>query len=158
MPDAPDVPRIAATLQAFLEGAEALRAVALVDRGDGAEPLVVDCLLDGSVEVADGEDVREVPGPEWLDAAPLAALPELRAFGALDVDFTAGTITAPLGVLDRVGMQVRNTAALLPGRSVLTAGFETTDPERPLFLTARQGEPMVATLGEEEYRLPEGWP
>jgi len=156
--DAPDVPRILATLQAFLEGSEALRAVLLLDRGDAAEPVVVDCLLDGSAEVAEGENVRALADYEWLDAAPLGPLPPLRSFGPLDVDFSALTVTAPFGALDFVARAVRDTAALFPGRSVLSAGFESTDPDRPLFLTARRDEPMVATLGDEEYELPRGWP
>lgn len=158
MADPPDVPRIVATLQAFLEGAEALRAVLLLDRGDAAGPLVVDCLLDGSAEVAEGEDVRAVAEPEWLDATPLGPLPPLRSFGPLDVDFSALTVTAPFGALDFVARTVRDTAALFPARSVLAVGFESTDPARPLFLTARRDEPMVVTLGDEEYELPRGWP
>lgn len=157
MTDLPDVPRIVATLQAFLEGSEALRAVLLLDRGEG-EPLVIDCLLDGTAELLEGGDVRAVAEGEWVDVRPLGPLPDLRAFAPLEIDLSAATVTAPLGAFDFVARAVRDTAALFPGVSVLTVGFESTDPDRPLFLAARRDEPMVASLGDDEYELPPGWP
>ena len=158
MPDAPDLARIAATLEAFLARAEALRAVLLLDRGPAGAPLVVDCTGDGTVELVEGDDARELPETEGVEAPPLRPLPDVRAFPPLEVDLAAATVAAPLGALDHVARAVRDLAALFPGRSVLTVGFESTDPERPLFLAARRGEPMVASLGEDEYELPPGWP
>jgi hypothetical protein len=53
---------------------------------------------------------------------------------------------------------VRALAASLPGRSVATVGFATTAPDAPLFLAAREGEPLVASLAGNEYELPADWP
>ncbi len=61
-------------------------------------------------------------------------------------------------MLDHVGRVVRDSALALPGRSVLTVGFATTAEDVPVYLTARAGEPLVLSLGDDEYELPEGWP
>jgi hypothetical protein len=144
------------TLRAVLERSGALRAVVLVDRGDEALPVVLDCDVEGSVDVAEGDE--PVPWPEeWLDAQPLD-LPPLGPVPALQVDLAAGTVTAPLGGLDNAARAVRAVAELLPGRSVATVGFATSDPDAPLFLAAREGEALVASLAGEEYELPADWP
>jgi hypothetical protein len=156
--DALDPPRLAATLHALLAGSGALRAVLLVDRSDdGRRPLVVDCAIDGSAEVAEGDEVRELAPADWSDAAPLE-LPPLRRPPRLTVDLSEMTVTSPLGALDVVARAVRDTAALFPGDSVLTVGWETNEPAAPLFLAARHGEPLVVALGDAEYELPPGWP
>lgn len=160
LPDASspsEVCTIAATLRAFVEGTGALRAVLLLDRENGAAPLMIDVSAGGVVETTEGEQSRALDGSEAVLAASLE-LPELRAFGAMDLDVQAGTLSGPLGALDHVGRAVRDTAALFPGRSVLTVGFETSDPETPLFLAARRGEPMVLVLGDAQYELPAGFP
>ncbi|HEY2636972.1 MAG TPA: hypothetical protein VGI54_06255 [Solirubrobacteraceae bacterium] len=155
--DVPEAARVVATLHDLLARAGALRAVALLDRGDDALPLVVDCAADGSTEVAEGDDARAWPqechsGGEPLELPPISAVP------TLEVDVAGGTVTAPLGGLDAAGRAVRDLAARLGGRSVVTVGFATTEPDAPLFLAARPGEPLVASLAEAEYELPEGWP
>ena len=42
------------------------------------------------------------------------------------------------------------------GRSVATVDFSTRDPELPLTIAAREGEPVVLAIGDRQFRLPEG--
>jgi hypothetical protein len=53
---------------------------------------------------------------------------------------------------------VRELAELFPGRSVVSVVFATTDPEIPLQIAARGGDPIVLALGEEQYEMAAGWP
>jgi hypothetical protein len=48
---------------------------------------------------------------------------------------------------------VRDVAALLPGASVVAADYETSDPDSPLGIAGRAGEPLVVLLGEHEFTL-----
>jgi hypothetical protein len=155
--DAPDLARVIATLHALLERSGALRAVVLVDRGEDAVPVVVDYDADGAAEVAEGDDARPWPPDAWVAAEPYE-LPPVGTLPPLEVDLEASEVVAPLGVLDAAGHAVRALAGLLPGRSVATVGFATTDPDEPLFLAARRGEALVASLAGHEYELPADWP
>ena len=156
MDDAPDLARIVATTRAIVARAGALRAVVLLDRGEDAEPVVVDCATGGDVEVAEGEEVRTWPGDD--EAEPLGLPDHLHPFPPLEVDLLEATVQSPLGVLDHVGRIVRESALALPGQSVLTVGFATTAEDVPLYLAARGDEPLVLSLGDAEYELPAGWP
>jgi hypothetical protein len=40
------------------------------------------------------------------------------------------------------------------GRSVATADFATRDPELPLTIAAREGEPLVLAAGDRRFLLP----
>ncbi len=53
---------------------------------------------------------------------------------------------------------MRELVDAFPGRSVLTVTFATTDPDTPLHLAARSGDPLVLGLGEEQYEMAPGWP
>jgi len=148
---------VAATLRELVERAQAARAILLLDRGGDAAPLLVEVRPGGVAEVTEGESSR-VLDASVIDEAPPLPLPELRGFAPMELDVSAGSLTGPLGALDHLGRAVRDTATLFPGRSVLTVGFATTDAELPLFLAAREGEPMVMALGDAQYELPEGFP
>jgi hypothetical protein len=167
---------LAVTLRAFtgLVGAEA--AVLLLDRGDGGLPFVVDCPAEGLVTLAEGEQLVE------LDAARLAAEPlPLPVFDgvAAGAPLRAGTVRAELAALTAGGSPsgaagggaaaggasiaplaraLRELTGGFPGRSVVSATFATDDPDRPLQLTARAGDPLVVSLGDEQAELPPGWP
>lgn len=155
--EVPDTARTVATLHTLLAGMDALRAVLLLDRGEGFEPAVVDCAADGSAEVEEFGEARALGPADWLDAAPLD-LPPLAAPPELIVDLGEGTVMTPLGILDGTARTVRAAAELFPGGSVLTVGFATTESEVPLFIAARRGEPLVVSLGEAEYEMPADWP
>ncbi len=154
---APELARAAATLHALLDGLGALRAILLLDRGEGLTPAVLDCGADGATEVEEHEAVRELGPADWASARPLP-LPPLSPPPPLEVDLAEGTVLSPMGVLDGTARAVRDAAATFPGDSVLTVGFETTVAGAPLFLAARRGEPLVVSLGEAEYEMPANWP
>jgi len=153
----PELATIAATLRELVERAEAAGAMLLLDRGEDAAPLLVEVDRGGVVEITEGEATRLLEANAVAEAQALP-LPEVRAFAPLELDVSAGRLTGPLGALDHLGRAVRDTAVLFAGRSVLTVGFATTDPETPLFLAAREGEPMVMALGDAQYELPAGFP
>jgi hypothetical protein len=154
----PDLAQAVATLRTLLERTNALRAVLMLDRGEGLEPVVVDCLADGEAEVARGEDAVAWEGPD--DAPPLPLPDHIHPFPPLEVDLAGEepSVQAPMGMLDHVARAVKESGALFPERSVLMVGFESTEPEAPVYLAARQGEPLVLSVGEAEYEMPPEWP
>jgi hypothetical protein len=83
----------------------------------------------------------------------LPELPPLRRFPRFEVDSHDGTVAGALGGLELLGRAIRDLAGLLPGRSVVAADYETTDPQMPLGLAGRAGEALVILIGDEEYAL-----
>jgi hypothetical protein len=77
----------------------------------------------------------------------------MHRIGRLEVDAQEGVVAGLLGGLELVGRAVRDVAGLLPGRSVVAADYETTDPQLPLGIAGRAGEPLVVLIGEEEFAL-----
>lgn len=150
------IAQIAVTLRAFVLAAGASEATLLFDQGAEAPPLAVACPASGPVVLGEGEDVVQ------LDAGRLAAeplpLPDVRALPPFDVDALQAEITAPLGGIEHQARAVRALAASFPGRSVLLVAFATTDPDTPLQLAARTGEPLLLVLGEEQFAMAPGWP
>ena len=147
---APPLDAVAATLRDFVARAGAMRAVALLDRGEGAAPVVVDCDGAGGVEVEEGGEVRQLAA---VPAAPLA-LVHVHALPAMDVDPDGGEVTGTIGGLQHLAGAVGELAAALGGRSVATVQFATSDPDAPLAVSARAGEPPVFALGDETFALP----
>jgi hypothetical protein len=146
---------MAVTLRAFARAAGADSAILLLDRGDSGQPFVVDCPQEGLVTLAEGETSVELD-PERLAAEPLP-LPDVRPLGPVAVDALRAEITAPLGAVESLARAVRELAGRFPGRSVLSATFATSDPDTPLQLAARPGDPLVVVLGEEQFEMPAGW-
>jgi hypothetical protein len=97
-----------------------------------------------------------------LDASLLAAaplpLPDVRALPPFDVDALRAEIVAPLGGVEHLAGAVRALVEAFPGRSVLTVSFATSDPEIPLTIAARSGDPLVLGLGEDAWEMAPGWP
>lgn len=155
---------LAVTLRAFTRLAGAEAAMLLLDRGDGGQPFVVDCPQEGLVTLAEGEQLVELE-PARLAAEPLP-LPSIRPLGPFTVaallteldaaaDLGSDAADGPVSLLASALLQLTGS---FPGRSVVSATFLTDDPERPLQLTARAGDPLVASLGERQFELPAGWP
>jgi hypothetical protein len=141
---APPLDAVAATLREFVARAGALRAVALLDRGAGAAPIVIDCDGAGLVEVEEGGEVRDMTAASH--AAPLA-LVHVHALPAMDVDPASGDVTGTIGGLQHL-------AGAVGELSVATVQFQTSDPDAPLAVSARPGEPPVFALGDETFALP----
>jgi hypothetical protein len=134
----------------LLHGSGALRvSVAL----DGPRPAIVECERLRAVVVHDADgSVRELPHDAARDAAP-PELPFMRRLPPFEVDAADGRVAGVLGGLEMLGRAVRDSAALLPGASVVAADYETDDPAVPLGLAGRTGEPLVVLLGEHEFEL-----
>jgi hypothetical protein len=148
---APSVDAVGATLRDFVSRAGAIRAVALLDRGEAGAPVVVDCDAAGGVEVEELGEVRVLPAAPG--ATPLV-VPHVHPLPAMDVDPASGEVTGTIGGLQHLADAVGQLATALGGRSVATVQFETSDPGAPLAVSARAGEPPVFALGDETFALP----
>jgi hypothetical protein len=95
---------------------------------------------------------RELPHDAAADVV-LPELPPMRRFPPFEVDPRDGSIAGPLGGLELLGRAIRDLAGLLPGRSVVAADYETTDPHTPLGIAGRAGEALVVLIGGEEFAL-----
>ena len=145
------------TLRAFTTAASALTALLMLDQGAETPPLLIECPALGPAELSEGEEAVVQLDPALLAAAPLA-LPDVRALPPFDVDALRAEIVAPLGGIEHLARAVRELADAFPGRSVLSVAFATNDPETPLHLSARAGDPMVLSLGEEQFEMGPDWP
>jgi hypothetical protein len=143
-----------ATVRAFAERSGALRVVVLVDGGNG-EPTMLDC-ADGALELTEGERTVTVAADTPVEAAP-RPLPDLRPppQTALAIDPVSGELEAPLGAVANLGRAVLSLARVFGGRSVATAEFATRDPELPVTIAAREGEPLVLAAGDHRFVLPD---
>jgi hypothetical protein len=142
-----------ATVQAFADAAGAERVVVLLDGGEGALPVIVERLEDGGLQVTEGESARPAAPPAGV--APLS-LPALRAVpaSAMSADAETGELAAPLGSVQLLADSVLALARAFGGRSVATATFATRDPDLPLTVAARDGEPVVLDLAGRHFALP----
>jgi len=150
------IAQIAVTLRAFVLAAGARDATLLLDQGAEVPPLVVECPATGPVTLGEGEEVVQLDA-DRLAAQPLP-LPDVRALPPFEVDVLRAEITGPLGGVEHQARAVRELAVAFPGRSALVVTFATTDPETPLQLAARAGDPLVLALGEEQFEMAAGWP
>jgi len=149
----PEVEQAVGLAREFLHRSGALRVGLLVDRGEDREPAVVECARLAPISVIeDGEQSELEHGAQLATAPP--PLPEVRQIGGIEADPVAGTVAAPLGGVEMLGRALRGVAALLGGRSVAAADFETLDPDVQLGLAARGDEPLVALVGDEQFELP----
>jgi hypothetical protein len=134
----------------LLHGCGALRvSIAL----DAQPPAIVECTRLGPVVVhEEGAEPATLPHDAAADVE-LPALPFMHQVPPFDVDAESGSVAGALGGLEMLGRAVRAVAALLPGASVVAAEFQTTDPDVPLGLAGRPGEPVVVLAGEHELEL-----
>lgn len=145
---------VIATVRRFVHDSGALRAIVLLDQGDAAAPVTVECEGDGAVALADAEQELHVPAGQALPA-PARPLPEVRAIPAttISVDPATDRLSAPIGAIQQLGDALLALARVLGGRSVATADFATSAPEVPITLAAREGEPLVLVAGEQTFEL-----
>jgi hypothetical protein len=146
----PELPVVLATVEDFAARAGAKRVVVLLD---AEPPLMVERSGDGALEVTQGEETRAVAAAG--DATPLP-LPDLRAVpqSTLGADPESGELEAPLGAVALLVDSVLALARALGGRSVATATFATRDPEVPLTVAAREGEPVVLDIAGRQFTFP----
>ena len=142
-----------ATVRAFAERSGAERVVLLIDPGDGSTATMVEW-ADGAVELTVDDISHEIVAP--VAAAP-RPFPDVRPLPAtaLAIEPDTGELEAPLGAIAALGRAVLGLAAAFGGRSVATADFATRDPQLPVTIAAREGEPLVFAVGERRFVLPE---
>jgi hypothetical protein len=139
-------------LREFLHASSAVEVQAVIDRGEGLAAFVT-CPRLGPIEVVEGDRVVHLPHAVELPHEP-PPFPLMAALPPLEIDPEAGTVTGPLGGVDAAARGVLALAELLGGRSVALAFWPTTDPDTPLGIAARVGEPTVLTIGEQQFHLP----
>jgi hypothetical protein len=150
-----DLDRSIALARELLHRTGALQVSILQDPGDeGGEPGAVRAVRLAGIQVVDASGAeRELPHGAAGDVV-LPPLPEMKQLPAMDVDAIEGQVTGAIGGLQMLADAVAGVATLAGGRSVVAADYETTDPDRPLGLAARVGEPVVVLLGDDEFVLP----
>lgn len=152
---------VIALLREYLHVTGAARALAIVREPGGDGAALVDCPRLAPIEVTVGERVVALPHTVALDVVTPAPPPGLRQLPAVEVaqdDDGHVRLTGTIGGLEHMARGVQGLAAILGPGDVAMAVFDTTTPGLPLTITAREGEPVVVTVGEDELELPEGWP
>lgn len=141
-----------AGLRSFVHRSGALRAQALVPRGEHEPPAVVSCVRLGPLEIVIGDRAVELPHDVELDAqAP--ELGALRPMPPFEVAPERGEVSGMIGGLELVAEAAMAVAmAIAPGAAVVVE-METTTPGLALAVSARPGEPVLVVLGEEEFEL-----
>ena len=140
-------------LREFLHRAGAIEVQAAVDRGADRSPALISCGRMQPIEVTEEGRTVHLPHTAELDA-PVPALPDVPRLAPIEIDPAEGTVSAPLGAINALADAVETLAASLGGRSVALAFFQTTDDETPLGIAARPGEPVLLTLGEQQFEIP----
>ena len=140
-----------ATVRDFAERSQAQRVVVLLDRGDDRPAAMLEWLA-GALELVEDGAAAALPAEE----APPLPLGDLRPppASAVHVHAQAGELHAPVGAIGHLADALLDLAAALGGRSVATAEWATADPDHPLTLAARPGEPVIVALGEDQFELP----
>lgn len=149
MVEDPELALAVALARELLHRSGALRVSVALDR---KEPAVVECERLRAIVVRDAESERALPH-DAADEVALPPLPEMRQLPPFAVDPDTGEITGVIGGLEMLGRAVREVAGLLGERTVVAAEYETSDPDTPLGLAGRSGEPLVVLLGDSEFEL-----
>ena len=144
-----------ATVRAFQSASAADRVVLLIDRGDDRAATMVDGAPTGAVEIIEDGELLAIAPTTPPGAAP-RPLPELRPApaSAVMMDPETGELEAPLGVVQNLARGVLALASAFGGRTVASVDFPTRDPELPVTIAAREGEPLVVAAGDRRFELP----
>lgn len=138
-----------AALRSFVHRSGALRAQALVP---GEPPAVVSCVRLGPLEVQRGASTVTLPHDVALDA-PEPDLGELRPMPPFEVSAERGEVTGMIGGLQLVAGAALRVAEAIGAPAAVVVEMASTDPAVPLVVSARAGEPVLVTLGEDEFEL-----
>jgi hypothetical protein len=116
---------------------------------------MLDAAPGGAVELTDEGEVHAVP-PGLPVPAPPRTLPDIRPApsSAMRADPITGELAAPIGAIANLGYAVLGLARAFGGRSVATAEFATQDPDLPMTIVAREGEPLLLAVGDGRFELP----
>jgi hypothetical protein len=141
-----------ATLRSFVHLSGALRAQALVPRGDGKAPAIVSCERLGPLEIEIEGHVEELTHDARFAASP-PDLGQLQPMPPFEVVPERGEVTGMIGGVDLLAEAVQRAAAAIGPEAVVVVEMESTTPGVPFALSARVGEPVLVTLGDEEFEL-----
>jgi hypothetical protein len=142
------------TLRDVLHRSGALRVAVVVDM-PGSSPALVDVGRLAPVEVRLADRILHLPHAIELEAESLAGAIELRQLPPFEVDAAGGEVIGTIGGLDMLADAMRDLSELLGGQSVAMAQYQTITPDVSLTVTARFGEPVLVTLGDAEWELPD---
>jgi hypothetical protein len=142
------------TLRDVLHRSGALRVAVVVDM-PGGSPVLVDVGRLAPVEVRLNDRILHLPHAIELEAETLAGAIELRQLPPFEVDAASGEVIGTIGGLDMLADAMRDLSELLGGQSVAMAQYQTITPDVSLTVTARFGEPVLVTLGDAEWELPD---
>jgi hypothetical protein len=142
------------TLRDVLHRSGALRVAVVVDMPEGPAALV-DVGRLAPVEVRIADRTMHLPHAIELEAASMADAIELRQLPPFEVEPETGQVVGTIGGLDMLADAMRELAELLGGRSVAMAVYQTVTPGIDLTVTARHGESVLVTLGDNEWELPD---
>ena len=149
---------VIATLRDFLHRSGAVRAVAVVDGTDeGGGSAVVDVGRLAPIEVQHGERLVHLPHAIELDAEPLGEV-DVKQLPPFTVDAESGEVAATIGGVEHYARAARALSELLGGRTACLVQFDTTSPDLLFGVAARAGDPIVLTIGAEEFEMDPGWP
>lgn len=137
-------------LRGFVHATGALRAQALLP---GDPPALVSCTRLGPIEVLVGERAAQLPHDVELDAAA-PELGDLRPLPPFEVSPERAEVVGTIGGLDLLAEAVGALARALGAGAAVVTEHETTTPGTPLVLSARVGEPLLVTLGDESFEVP----
>lgn len=116
-------------------------------------PAVIECARRTAIVVREaGGEERALAHDAYSDVR-LPDLPLMRQLPPFEVDAADGRVAGVLGGLEMLGRAVRDVTGLLGDASVVAAEYETSDPDTPLAIAARPGEPLIVLLGEHEFEL-----
>lgn len=143
-----------AALRSFVHRSGALRAQALIPAAGGSEApaAVVSCVRMGPLEIAIGERSVELPHDTELEAQP-PDLGALRPMPPFEVSAERGEVAGMIGGMDLLGDAVMAVAEAIGPGAVVVVEMESTTPDLPLVVSARVGEPLLVTLGDQSFDL-----
>ena len=139
-----------AALRSFVHLSGALRAQALVPGNEG--PAVVSCVRMGPLEIAVGERSVQIPHDTELEAAA-PDLGPLRPMPPFEVSPERGEVAGMIGGMDALRDAVMTVAEAIGPQAAVVVEMESTTPGMPLVVSARAGEPLLVTLGDESFDL-----
>lgn len=140
-----------AALRSFVHLSGALRAQALIPQGSNL-PAVVSCERLGPLEIVIGERSAQLPHDIEIEAqAPDLGL--LKPVPPFEVSAERGEVAGMIGGVDMLSEALLKVAAAIGRDAAVVIEMETTTPDLPLVLSARVGEPVLVTIGDEEFDL-----
>ncbi|MDX6664390.1 MAG: hypothetical protein QOG68_596 [Solirubrobacteraceae bacterium] len=138
-------------LRSFVHLSGALRAQALLQE-PGQPPALVSCTRMGPLEILVGDRAVELGHDVDIDAeAP--DLGGLRPLPPFTLDAERGEVAGMIGGMDMLADAVQAIAMALGPHAAIVVEVESTTPDTPLVLSARLGEPLLVTLGDDSFDL-----